>query len=98
MALTAKERKLLTGMGQKLEPIFQIGKNGLSDLQIREIGKALDTREIIKISILPNSDEDISVVMDSICKKLGAEPVSKVGKKLVIYRYSLKDKVNHIEF
>lgn len=97
MEITSKERKYLSGLGQKIEPIFQIGKNGLTDKQIEEIDKALEARELIKISILQNSDEDINEITDILCKKLKAEPISKVGRKLVIYRYSKKDGVKHID-
>ena len=54
--MTSKERKVLSGMGQKLDPIFQIGKNGLDGLVIKELSNALEARELIKISVLRNCD------------------------------------------
>ena len=96
--LTSKERKVLSGMGQKLEPIFQVGKNGLDGAIVKEIGDALEARELIKISVLKNCDSTAREVLDELCELLSAEPVSCVGFKIVLYRKSSRDNFKHIEF
>lgn len=94
--LTSKQRKKLSSLGQKIEPIFQIGKNGLSDAQVAEFGNALEAREIIKISVLNNSEMSAKELINGLSEALKAEPVSCIGSKMVIYRRSTKD-IKHIE-
>ena len=96
--MTSKERKVLSGMGQRIEPIFQIGKNGLDGVIIKELSDALDARELIKISVLRNCDYSAKEIIEELCEELGAEPISCVGSKIVIYRRSGRKDVKHIEF
>ncbi|HOO22825.1 MAG TPA: YhbY family RNA-binding protein [Clostridia bacterium] len=94
--ITSKQRKKLSAIGQKIDPIFQIGKNGLSDAQVNELSNALEAREIIKISVLKNSPVTAKELINDLCAQLRAEPVSCVGSKMVIYRRSTKE-IKHIE-
>ena len=96
--LNSKQRKTLSGLGQTLEPIFQIGKNGVTDVLMEELSDALDARELIKISVLRNSDESAKEVINDLCASLGADAVSCVGNKMVIYRRSDRKDVKHVEF
>ena len=96
--MTSKERKVLSSMGQKLEPIFQIGKNGIEGLMIKELSTALEARELIKISVLRNCDYTAKELINELCEQLQAEPISCVGSKIVIYRRSERKDVKHIEF
>ena len=96
--LTSKERKALSSLGQKIEPTFQIGKNGITESLINELADILEAREIIKISVLNNSDLSAKEIINDLCEELNAEPVSAIGKKIVIYRRSSRKDVKHLEF
>lgn len=96
--ISSKERKYLSGLGQGLQPIFQIGKNGVTESAVKEIGEALSARELIKISVLNNCDIPAREVSDSLCSALQAEGISCVGSKIVIYRKSSRKDIKHIEF
>ena len=96
--VTSSERKILSGMGQTLDPIFQIGKNGITDVLLSELGNALEARELIKISVLNNSDLSAKEAINELCASLGADPISCVGNKMVIYRRSERKDIKHIEF
>lgn len=96
--MTSKERKVLSGIGQKLEPIFQIGKNGVEGLMIKELSNALEARELIKISVLRNCDYTAKEVIAILAEELQAEPISCVGNKIVLYRRSDRKDIKHIEF
>jgi RNA-binding protein len=94
--ITSKERKILSGMAQKIEPIFQIGKNGIGDSLAKELSNALEVRELVKISVLKNSEIKAKDIINEICDSIHAEPVSCIGSKIVVYRKSRKD-IKHIE-
>ena len=53
--MTSKQRAYLRSLANTLEPIFQIGKSGISENLIQQLSDALDARELIKISNLTNS-------------------------------------------
>ena len=96
--LTSKERATLRGIASKLDPVVQIGHKEIGDNLLMQIDGVLDTRELIKISVLQNSDADAKSVGAEIAGILGADVVSVVGRKIVLYRKSTKKGVEHIEF
>lgn len=96
--INSKERSQLAGLAQKIAPIFQIGKNGITDVLINELSDALDARELIKITLLKNSELEVKDVMVELCERLGADPVSAIGFKITIYRLSTKKDVKHVIF
>lgn len=96
--MTSKERANLRSLAQTLEPITQIGKLSINDALIDGIDKALDKRELVKITVLENSGLDVKEAGNMLAEKLNAEFVCATGRKLVLYRFSEKEKVKHIEF
>lgn len=86
--MDGKERSRLSALAQNLQPIFQIGKNGVTDVVINELNNALEARELIKITVLKNSELDAKEVLNELCQRLSAEPISSVGFKIVLYRKS----------
>ena len=94
--ISTKDRSKLKGLAQKIEPVLQIGKNGVTDNVIEQISVALDARELIKINVLKNSDENAKTVVNTLAEKLNAEAVAAIGNKIVLYRYSDKKGVVHV--
>ncbi|MDD6565014.1 MAG: ribosome assembly RNA-binding protein YhbY [Clostridiales bacterium] len=95
--ITGKQRAYLRKLGQALQPIIQIGKEGLSDTVITAIDEALEKREIIKVSILESAMLDTRDTCDNTAKRLLAEPVQAIGNRFVIYRKSSNEKYRKIE-
>lgn len=95
--INSSQRAKLRSMAQTLNPIFHIGKNGINDNLINDIGTALDLHELIKIAVLRNCDLNAKESMELLCGATGAEPVTAIGSKFVIYRRSTRDDIEHIE-
>jgi RNA-binding protein len=89
--LTNKQRSYLRSLGHKLEPIFHLGKNGFDDNFFKGVNQALETRELIKIKVLNNSDYEAREASDILCKKINCEGVQAIGSVFVVYKKS-KDK------
>ena len=96
--LNSKQRASLRALAQKIEPITQLGKGGVNDAFIDSLDKAIEKRELIKVTVLENSGETPREVGEIIADRLNAEFVCATGRKLVFYRRSENDKVNHIVF
>ena len=86
--LTGKERAYLRGLGNKLSPIFQIGKNGVEENFLIQVKQALEARELIKIKVLENSGLESRETSDLICKAVKCEGVQAIGNKIVLYKKS----------
>lgn len=90
--ITTKQRAYLRSLSNKLDAIFQIGKAGVGENLIKQLDEALEARELIKVSVLKNSPIDAYQACDAVAEATGAQPVSTVGGKFVIYRESKEKK------
>lgn len=95
--MNTKERSKLRSIAQTIEPIGQIGKGGVSENMLKGLSDALDARELIKLRVLKNSDDEARFLADDIAAELNAEVVCTIGRKIVLYRRSDKN-IMHIEF
>jgi RNA-binding protein len=95
--ITGKQRAYLRKMAHELQPIIQIGKEGLSDTVIVAIDEALEKRELIKISILETAGIDTRTTCDETAKRLLAEPIQAIGNKFILFRKSQNVKNRKIE-
>lgn len=86
--LTSKQRAFLKSEVHSLKPIVQIGKNGLNDQIKTSVRNALDARELIKVTLLQNTDEDIHEVAEILEDEIGLETVLKIGRILILYKES----------
>ena len=96
--LTSKERSKLRAIASNIEPITQVGKFGVNESLIEGLDKAIEKRELIKVTVLENSGIEPKVAGFEIAEKLDAEFVCATGRKLVFYRRSSNPKVEHIIF
>ena len=82
----------MRGLGQSCPAIIQIGKGGITENLVKTVSDALEARELVKLTVLENSGEEPRAVLDSLCEILGAEGVSCIGRKIVLYRESKEKK------
>ena len=87
--MTSKERAALRAQANPLEPIFQIGKDGVSDNMISQIDDALDARELLKIRVhLETAPQSPREFADELAKPLGAEVIQVIGGVIVPVSYT----------
>lgn len=84
--MTSKERAYLIKEGSKLNPIFQFGKSGINPQLTSAIKDALDARELIKVAVLKNCDDDVREIADIVSERTGSQVVNVIGKKIVLYK------------
>lgn len=96
MELRGKQKRFLRSKAHHLQPIFQIGKGGVSGPMIIQIGEALEKRELIKVSLLQNTDEIATDVAHILADEVHCQIVQIIGRVLVLYRPSSKEKYQRI--
>ena len=93
--MTGKERAAFRAKANHLEPLFQVGKGGMSDALIKQTDDALRARELIKVKVLLESSPITPrETADELAKATGAEVIQVIGGVIVLYRESpeLKEK------
>ncbi|WBW95843.1 ribosome assembly RNA-binding protein YhbY [Oceanirhabdus sp. W0125-5] len=88
--LNSKQRAYLRKMANTINPIFQVGKNGVEDEMLKQLDDVLEKRELIKIKILKNSFLDAKEAASIICEELECDTVQFIGHTVVLYRESKK--------
>ncbi|WP_100333391.1 ribosome assembly RNA-binding protein YhbY [Bacillus alkalisoli] len=90
--LKGKQKRFLRAQAHHLDPIFQVGKGGVNENMIKQIADALEARELMKISILQNCDEDRHTVAEELATGTKAELVQVIGNTIVLYKESRENK------
>ena len=90
--LPGKQKSYLKGLAHTMQPIIQVGKNGVNDALIKTVYDALEARELIKVSVLQNCLEEPKSIAEEIASVIEAEVVQVIGKTIVFYKESSKKK------
>ena len=88
--LTSKERAELRSQANTLDTTLMVGKDGVTEAVAAEADRLLTARELVKGKVLEAALMSAREVSDAICEATGAEGISCVGNKFVIWRFSEK--------
>ena len=88
--LTSKERAELRAQANVIDTTLIVGKDGVTENVVAEADRLLTARELVKGKVLETTLMSAREVSDEICEATGADGVSCVGSKFVIYRFSEK--------
>ena len=95
--ITTKQRAYLIGLGNALDPVMQIGKDGITENVLNGVYLLLEARELVKIKMLKNCDYETKSLANEIAQKLDAEVVQVIGNIFILYKKSTKKGFKHIE-
>ncbi|MCI8485549.1 MAG: ribosome assembly RNA-binding protein YhbY [Clostridia bacterium] len=84
--MTSKQRAYLRSLANTIEPIFQIGKSGISENLIKQLNDAINARELIKISILESAPANVRELGEEIAISTNSILVQTIGNKVTLYR------------
>ena len=90
-----KTRIQLRSIASTIKSTIWIGKDGITDNVLKQLEEELFNHELIKITVqesLTLSDFDIT----ELAVKLGAEVVTVIGRKIVLYKHSEKKNIKHV--
>ena len=88
--LTSKERAELRARANSIDTTLIVGKEGITETVVAEADNQLTARELIKGKVLETALMSPREVCDELCEATGADGVSVIGTKFVLYRFSQK--------
>lgn len=89
--MTSKQRAYLRSLANTLDPIFQIGKSGISENLIQQLSDALDARELIKIHVLetaPDTAKNLGIEISNLTNSI---LVQTIGNKITLFKQKEKN-------
>ncbi len=95
--ITTKQRAYLRGLGNALDPVMQIGKEGMTDNVVQSVELLLQARELVKIKVLNNNDDGAYETANTLAKRLSADVVQVIGNNFILYKKSTKKGFKHIQ-
>ena len=84
--LSTKDRSQLRARAHALKPVVWVAESGITQGAMREIDRALNAHELIKIHSAGADRTQRSALLTTICAELNAQPVQVIGKMLVAFR------------
>lgn len=86
-----QDLKYLKKEAHDLKPIFQIGKEGISENLLEGLDLALSAHELVKVNVLKTAPNTKEQLIERILLSLGCELVDSIGRVIVIYRKGEKN-------
>ena len=85
--LNPKQRQYLKGLAHSLKPLFQVGKEGVTEALLHSIESAFSSRELLKVKVLDAAPEGADESGERVVSSLeDVELVQVIGKTIVLYR------------
>jgi RNA-binding protein len=75
-------------MAHHLQPVMQIGKSGVTGGVLQQVDLELETRELVKVSVLETSPVSRDEIAEMVVEETGAQWVQSIGRTIVFYRRS----------
>jgi RNA-binding protein len=83
---SGKLRKSLREHGHALSVIVQVGKAGVTPALVKQLEKALDDHELVKIKVAPDGPADRFAAAEQLAALGGVNVVQIVGNILLLYK------------
>jgi RNA-binding protein len=84
--LSERQKRHLRGLAHALKPLIRLGNAGLTDAVVREMARALQDHELIKVKA-PGGDRGVrDALIEALGARTGSALVQRIGNVAVYYR------------
>lgn len=84
--ITSKQRAYLTGLANSMDPIVQVGMQGVTPEVVKSTEEAFNTHELIKGAVQKNVLEDVRACAETLAERSRSELVTVIGRKFILYK------------
>ncbi|MBN2308953.1 MAG: ribosome assembly RNA-binding protein YhbY [Candidatus Hydrogenedentes bacterium] len=83
--LRGSQRRYLRSLANRLRPLVQVGRQGVTDTVVKAMNDALDAHELVKVKFVERKDEK-EALAEAIAEATGSHQVGMVGHTALFYR------------
>jgi len=91
-----KTRIKLRSIAMTIKSTLWVGKDGFTENVLKQIEEELYNHELVKITIQETLELPSDFELTEIAVKLGAEVITTIGRKIVLYKHSEKKNIKHV--
>lgn len=84
--LNGKQKSFLRSMGMTMDPIVNIGKEGVSPTVVMAAQEAIKKRELIKVRVLQNCFEEPREAIETLADRSNADLVQVIGRNGLLFK------------
>jgi RNA-binding protein len=84
--LSAAERSALRAQAHALSPVGAIGKAGITEAVLKELGVCLRSHQLIKVRAGSDDRDERRQWLTELAERLDCAPVQAIGRVLVLWR------------
>lgn len=85
-SLTGKQKSFLRSMGQKLEPVVMMGKEGVTPTVVEATREAIKKRELIKVKVQQNCLEEPVDAITMLAERADVNLVQIIGRNGLLFK------------
>jgi RNA-binding protein len=89
--LSGRQRRHLRALGHHLEPVVQLGKQGLTDGVVAAVDEALAQHELVKVRVGTECPDDRHEVAERLAPAVKGAVAQVLGRTVLIYRRNPKE-------
>ena len=82
--LTGKQKRFLRSMGMTIDPVVNMGKEGVTPTVVQAALEAIKKRELIKVRVLQNCFEEPEDAITTLAERCNADLV--IGRNGLLFR------------
>ena len=84
--LTGKQKRFLRSMGMTIDPVVNMGKEGVTPTVVQAALEAIKKRELIKVRVLQNCFEEPKDAITTLAERCTADLVQVIGRNGLLFR------------
>ena len=84
--LTGAQRARLRGIGQRLEAVLKLGREGVTPATLLELDRLLNADELVKIRFGAADRDERAALCDRLASELSCDCVGAVGHTALFFR------------
>lgn len=84
--LNGKQKSFLRSMGMTLDPVVNIGKEGVSPTVVMAATEAIKKRELIKVRVLQNCFDEPKDAITTLAERTNSNLVQVIGRNGLLFK------------
>ncbi|MBQ4152122.1 MAG: YhbY family RNA-binding protein, partial [Schwartzia sp.] len=84
--LNSKQKSFLRSMGVALEPVVNIGQEGVTPTVVESAKEVIKKRELIKVRVQKNAPGEPKDVLNMLTERVDADLVQVIGRNGLLFK------------